>query len=54
MTKRTIAGATVDYFAVHSMKKMSLPSKRKKVKILVQCLGAYSCVIKSLKQKQIK
>ena len=33
---------------------MSLPSKRKKVKILVHCLDAYSCVIKSLKQKQIK
>ena len=34
--------------------KMSLTSKRKKVKILVHCLDAYSCVIKNLKQKQIK
>ena len=33
---------------------MSLTSKRKKVKILVHCLDAYSCVIKNLKQKQIK
>ena len=34
--------------------KLSLTSKRKKVKILVHCLDAYSCVIKNLKQKQIK
>ena len=33
---------------------MSLTSKRKKVKILVHCLDAYSCAIKNLKQKQIK
>ena len=34
--------------------KMSLTSKRKKVKILVHCVDAYSCVIKNLKQKQMK
>ena len=34
--------------------KVTLTSKRKKFKILVHCLDAYSCVIKNLKQKQIK
>ena len=48
MTKRTIARAAADYFAACAT------SKRKKVKILVHCLDAYSCVIKNLKQKQIK
>ena len=52
--KKNDWGATADYFEVYSMKKMSLTSKRKKVKILVHCLDAYSCVIKNLKQKQIK
>ena len=33
---------------------MSLTSKRKKVKIFVHGLDAYSCVIKNLKQKQVK
>ena len=34
--------------------KMSLTSKHKKVKIFVHGLDAYSCVIKNLKQKQVK
>ena len=34
--------------------KMSLTSNRKKVKIFVHGLDAYSCVIKNLKQKQVK
>ena len=54
MTKRTIAGATADSYCSVLDEKMSLTSKRKKVKILVHCLDAYSCVIKNLKQKQIK
>ena len=33
---------------------MSLTSNRKKVKIFVHGLDAYSCVIKNLKQKQVK
>lgn len=54
MTKRTIAGATADSYCSVLDEKMSLTSKRKKVKILVHCLDAYSCVIKNLNQKQIK
>ena len=37
-----------------STEKMSLTSKRKKVKIFVHGLDAYSCVIKNPKQKQVK
>ena len=33
---------------------MSLTSKRKKNKIFVHSLDAYSCVIKNPKQKQVK
>ena len=54
MTKRTIAGATADQFCSVLDEKMSFTSKRKKVKVLVHCLDAYSCAIKNLKQKQIK
>ena len=52
--KKNDCGSHCRLFCTVLDEKMSLTSKRKKVKILVHCLDAYSCVIKNLKQKQIK
>ena len=52
--KKNDCGSHCGLFCSVLDEKMSLTSKRKKVKILVHCLDAYICVIKNLKQKQIK
>ena len=52
--KKNDCGSHCGVFCSVLDEKMSLTSKRKQVKILVHCLDAYSCVIKNLKQKQIK
>ena len=52
--KKNDCGSHCGLFCSVLDEKMSLTSKRKKVKILVHCLDAHICVIKNLKQKQIK
>ena len=52
--KKNDCGSRCGLFCSVLDEKMSLSSNRKKVEILVHCLDAYSCVIKKLKQKQIK
>ena len=54
--KQNDCGSRCALFCTVLGEKMILTSnyKCKKVKILVHCLDAYSCVIKNLKQKQIK
>ena len=52
--KKNYCGSRSGLFCSVLYEKMSLTSKRNKVKILVHWLDAYSCVIKKLKQKQIK